>query len=110
MSNLEHLIENGLCRLNEGTSYIEWREIMQRDCNWKGNENITLDNLWEICQYIIFTWDLEKERRYDYQQENIMDSLEDSIISLIVEYLCEDHTETELMAIVNKAIQYANGR
>lgn len=38
-----------------------------------------------------------------------MNSLEDSIISLIVEYLCEDHTETELMVIVNKAIQYANG-
>ncbi len=61
MSNLEHLIENGLCRLDEGKSYKEWREIMQQDCNWKGNENITLDNLWEICQYVIFTWDSDKE-------------------------------------------------
>lgn len=60
MSNLEHLIENGLCRLNEGKSYREWREIMQQDCNWEGNENITLDNLWEICQYVIFTWDFNK--------------------------------------------------
>lgn len=57
MSNLEHLIENGLCRLDEGKSYREWREIMQQDCNWEGNENITMDNLWEICQYVIFTWD-----------------------------------------------------
>lgn len=40
MSNLEHLIENGLCRLEEGKSYREWREIMQQDCNWEGNENI----------------------------------------------------------------------
>ena len=56
MSNLEHLIENSLCCLDEGKSYREWREIMQQDCNWEGNENITLDNLWEICQYVIFTW------------------------------------------------------
>jgi len=61
MSNLEHLIENGLCRLDEGKSYREWREIMQEDCNWKGNENITIDNLWEICQYVIYTWDSDKE-------------------------------------------------
>ena len=56
MSNLEHLVENGLSRLDEGKSYREWREIMQQDINWEGNENITLDNLWEICQYVIFTW------------------------------------------------------
>lgn len=61
MSNLEHLIENGLCLLDEGKSYREWRELMQQDCNWYGNENITLDNLWEICQYVIFTWDSNKE-------------------------------------------------
>lgn len=60
MSNLEHLIENGLCRLREGKSYRDWREIMQQDCNWEGNENITIDNLWEICQYVIFTWDSER--------------------------------------------------
>ena len=60
MSNLEHLIENGLCRLSEGRSYREWREIMQQDCNWEGNENILIDNLWEICQYVIFTWDSER--------------------------------------------------
>ena len=60
MSNLEHLIENGLCRLEEGKSYREWREIMQQDRNWQGNENITLDSLWEICQYVIFTWGLER--------------------------------------------------
>ncbi len=57
MSNLEHLIENGLCRLEEGKSHKEWQEIMQRDRNWEGNENITMDNLWEICHYVIFTWD-----------------------------------------------------
>ena len=66
MSNLEHLIENGLCRLDEGKSYKEWYEIMQHDVNWKGNENITMDNLWEICQYVIFTWDSEKNLSYNW--------------------------------------------
>lgn len=61
MSNLEHLIENGLCHLSEGKSYRKWCELMQQDCNWAGNENITLQNLWEICQYVIFAWDSNKE-------------------------------------------------
>lgn len=58
MSNLEHLIENGLCRLQECNSYTEWCEIMQQDVNWNGNEElfITVDTLWEICQYVIYTW------------------------------------------------------
>ena len=61
MSNLEHLIENGLCCLDEEKSYDEWHEIMKQDCNWEGNKNITIDNLWEICQYVIYTWDAEKQ-------------------------------------------------
>ncbi len=60
MSCLEHLVENGLCLLSDGKSYEEWHDIMQDDCNWKNNENITLDNLWEICQYVIFVWDVYK--------------------------------------------------
>lgn len=75
MSNLEHLIENGLCHLDEGKSYREWREIMQQDCNWEGNENITIDNLWEICQYVIFTWDSNRT----YECENCACAIEDRI-------------------------------
>ncbi len=56
MSNLEHLIENGLNRLSEGMSYREWRGIMQQDRNFEGNENITIDDLWDICQYVVCTW------------------------------------------------------
>ena len=33
---------------------------LQQDVNWEGNENITLDNLWEICQYVIYTWQIER--------------------------------------------------
>ena len=56
MSNLEHLIENGLVRLEKATSRDEWVKAMIDDPNWQGNNNITLDNLWEICQYVIYTY------------------------------------------------------
>lgn len=58
MSNLEHLVENGLMLLKRGTSYKEWNEIMREDVNWQGNKNITMDNLWEICQYVYYSWRL----------------------------------------------------
>ena len=57
MSNLEHLLENGLQLLRSGSDYRKWRGIMQADENWEGNENIKLDNLWDICQYVIYVWD-----------------------------------------------------
>ena len=56
MSNLEHLVENGLVSLDKGMSYEEWMEKMKGDCNWRGNENITINNLWEICQYVFCVW------------------------------------------------------
>ena len=60
MSNLEHLIENGLVSLEKDMSYEEWMETMKEDRNWHGNENITIKNLWEICQYVFYVW--QKER------------------------------------------------
>ena len=54
MSNLEHLIENGLCNIED--DYHTWRSKMQEDCNWEGNENITIDQLWEICQYVCYVY------------------------------------------------------
>lgn len=57
MSNLEHLVENGLDRLmNDFPSREEWIQTMRDDPNWAGNENITIDQLWEICQYVICTY------------------------------------------------------
>ena len=56
MTNLEHLIENGLCAMENCHGHKEWYEHMEEDVNWQGNENISMDNLWEICQYIIYTW------------------------------------------------------
>jgi len=56
MSNLEHLVENGLSLIEHGTKYEEWREKMDEDINWIGNENITINDLWEICQYVYYCW------------------------------------------------------
>lgn len=35
--------------------------------------------------------------------------MESELIDLIVEYLCTDHTESELMELVKKAIDLSNG-
>ena len=56
MSNLEHLVENGLCILENGYSSEEWFNRMSADINWEYVENITVDDLWEICQYVFYTW------------------------------------------------------
>lgn len=56
MSNLEHLLENGLICLEKGLTNEEWRSKMANDVNWKGVERVNIDDLWEICQYIICVW------------------------------------------------------
>lgn len=56
MSNLEHLIENGLSALKRGVGYEKWLKTMKDDVNWQGNENISIEQLWTICQYVIYTW------------------------------------------------------
>jgi len=61
MSCLEHLFENGLCRLEEGRSYKEWRDVMLKDVNWKYVDRITIDDLWTMCQYVIYTWDQTRQ-------------------------------------------------
>lgn len=55
MSNLEHLIENGIYAI-ENLEFDEWEKHMSQDLNWEGNEHITLDNLWTICQYVVYTY------------------------------------------------------
>ena len=55
MSNIEHLFENGLALMKKKTP-DEWREQMAKDVNWNSNIGITLDELWLICQYAIYTY------------------------------------------------------
>lgn len=56
MSNLEHLIENGLSKLEEGCTAEEWRQAMKDDINWLGVEHITIKELWVICQYVMYVY------------------------------------------------------
>lgn len=35
--------------------------------------------------------------------------LQDKLVQMMAEYLCEDHTEKELMELVEKAIKYSDG-
>lgn len=60
MSNLEHLIENGINRIDK-MSHDEWIETMKKDCNWQGNEHITMHDLWVICQYVVYVHDEFKD-------------------------------------------------
>ena len=55
MSNLEHLVENGILAM-ETYNPKEWYQHMQKDLNWSGNEHITIDDLWTICQYVVYKY------------------------------------------------------
>lgn len=52
MTNIEHLVENGLSLLEEDIPYSEWRDTMFDDINWNPEISMTLSELWVICQYI----------------------------------------------------------
>lgn len=51
MSNVEHLIENGLGNYGK-MSAEEWEEKMLQDPNWQPWIAITIDELYEICSYV----------------------------------------------------------
>ena len=48
MTCLEHLVENGICLLEEHkVTPDEWRERMKKDSNWKGVDCLTIEDLWK---------------------------------------------------------------
>ena len=51
MSNIQHLIENGLGNYGK-MSAEEWEEKMLQDPNWQPWIAITIDELYEICSYV----------------------------------------------------------
>lgn len=63
MTNIEHLVENGLSLLEENISYLEWRDMMFDDVNWSPEIGMTLSELWAICEYI---------RERDFYKENFV--------------------------------------
>ena len=60
MSNVEHLIENALTAMKEtsGDTYEAFMDEMGTWYNQQmlGMTSITKDELWEIAQYIVYTW------------------------------------------------------
>ena len=55
MSNLEHLIENGLVAIERCDGYDDWHDHIKDDPNWD-NVWVSIEDLWTICQYVIYTW------------------------------------------------------
>lgn len=53
--------------------------------------------------------DATYEQRQYTEDYGSYQTLEDEIIDRIVDYLCTDHTESELMELVKKAIALSNG-
>ena len=51
MSNIQHLIENGLSNYGK-MSAEEWEEKMLQDPNWQPWIAITINELYEICSYV----------------------------------------------------------
>lgn len=54
MTCLEHLLENGLIVIKENAR-DEWMKIMLNDPNLPYTK-MNLNDLWEICQYIEYTY------------------------------------------------------
>ena len=72
MSNLEHLLENGLMRLSEDKlSYEEWIEETSKDFNWTPWVCINIDDLWEICQYIEYRYIPNLREEIDELREQV---------------------------------------
>lgn len=56
MSNLEHLIENTLIAMEDDKLCSEdIRKRIQNDINLPST-TLSVDDVWEICQYIKYTW------------------------------------------------------
>lgn len=55
MSCLEHIIENTLCRFEEGKNHDEIIAAINADVN-KPYVRLTDDEIFEICQYVYYCW------------------------------------------------------
>ena len=56
MSNLEHLIENGLVAMVDCDGWNDWYARMKDDTNWRVISGLSEEDLWTICQYVIYSW------------------------------------------------------
>lgn len=72
MSNLERLIENSLSLLENHTDYQHWKWAMREDVNWENcDSHISLDDLWDICQYVLYTYVPAKIDEYEAKKDQL---------------------------------------
>lgn len=82
MSNLEHLIENGLITMEHCDGYDDWYDHIKDDPNLV-NIWVSIGDLWTICQYVIYTWCImrcEECRVHDYVSDKDNDGKQKVII------------------------------
>lgn len=67
MSNIEHLIENGLTAADEAhkngkDASKAFFEEMSKEHNLRMlmRTLVAVDELWEIVQYVLFTWEVDR--------------------------------------------------
>lgn len=73
MSNIEHLIENAICAMENGKGYDDWMEMWQTREQLKYVKSPSSE-IWEMAQYCYFTyresiiWKTEDEieKKYGY--------------------------------------------
>ena len=68
MSNLEHLIENTLMAIEDGRPYNDVVLGIKMDINFPAC-NLTEQEVWEICQYVKYTWCRDLENKLNAQLE-----------------------------------------
>lgn len=68
MSNLEHLIENTLMAIEDGRPYDDVILGIKMDINFPAC-NLTEQEVWEICQYVKYTWCRDLENKLNAQLE-----------------------------------------
>jgi hypothetical protein len=69
MSNLEHLIENTLVAMEDDKLCPEdIRKRIQNDINLPST-SLSVDDVWEICQYVKYTWCRNLKNKLNAQLE-----------------------------------------
>lgn len=69
MGSLEHLIENTLVAMEDDTLCgKDIREQIRNDINLP-NTSLSVDDVWEICQYVKYTWCRDLENKLNAQLE-----------------------------------------
>ena len=70
MSNLEHCFENAITATKDGKDYVTWLNEEIARGNMKvfygelmiiGSSDIDVRHIWELAQYVVYTYDQYKE-------------------------------------------------